>query len=390
MRLAALTGSLSRLAGGTFTSIRRPLQEMVRQFGTELRVFGIEDRFTAEDLPRWSPLDARAFPTRGPRAFGWAPAMAADVARFRPEVVQVHGIWMHFSVVNTNVHRRFGTPYVVHLHGMLDPWAVRGSSWKKRLAGWLYEHRNLRDAACLRALCEPEIRAIRAYGLRGRVCLVPNGIDLPAERPAGPAPWRAVVEEGKKVLLFLGRIHAKKGIPNLLAAWSRLRSAAPSIADGWHLVVAGWDTTDHRSELQRLVRGLHLEREATLLGPLFDEAKEEAYRNAAAVVLPSWSEGLPISILEAWAYGLPVIMTPHCNLPEGFGAGAAIRVETEPHSIEEGLRALLRMSATERSAMGTRGKALVHERFRWDVIARQLHSVNSWVLGGGAPPDCVL
>ncbi len=390
MRLAALTGSLSRLAGGTFTSIRRPLQEMVRQFGTELRVFGIQDRFTTEDLPRWSPLEARAFPIRGLRAFGWAPEMAPAVVQFRPEVIQVHGIWMHFSVVNSNVHRRFGTPYVVHLHGMLDPWAVRGSSIKKRFAGWLYENRHLREAGCLRALCEPEVRAIRAYGLEGRVCLVPNGIDLPSESPAGPAPWRAVVEPGKKVLLFLGRIHAKKGLPNLLRAWSALKAAGLSLAKDWHLVIAGWDTTDHQPELQRLVHELHLEHEVTFLGPLFEEAKEEAYRNAAAVVLPSWSEGLPISILEAWAYRLPVMMTPHCNLPEGFAVRAAIRVETEPGSIEEGLRELVGMRDGERSAMGSRGRALVHERFRWDVIARQLHSVNSWVLGGGAPPECVL
>lgn len=390
MRLAALTGSLSRLAGGTFTSIRRPLQEMVRQFGTELRVFGLEDRFTAEDLPQWKPLDAVAFRTRGPRSFGWAPRMGAAVESFRPEVVQVHGIWMHFSAMNVRVHRRLGTPYVVHLHGMLDPWAVRGSAWKKRLAGWLYENRHLQHASCVRALCEPEVRAIRAYGLRGRVCLVPNGIDLPAEKEAGPAPWRGVVESGKKVLLFLGRIHAKKGIPNLLTAWSGLLADEPSLGREWQLVLAGWDTTDHESELQRQVRELRLEHGVTFLGPLFDESKEDAYRNAAAVVLPSWSEGLPISILEAWAYGRPVVMTPHCNLPEGFAAQAAIRVEAEPRSIEDGLRALLGMSDAERAAMGARGRRLVDERFRWDVIARQLHAVNSWVLGGGAPPDSVL
>ncbi len=71
-------------------------------------------------------------------------------------------------------------------------------------------------------------------------------------------------------------------------------------------------------------------------GPLFGAAKEAAYRHADAFVIPSTSEGMPTVVLEAWAYNLPVLMTPQCNLPDGFHQQAAIRIETNPESIEQG------------------------------------------------------
>ena len=77
--------------------------------------------------------------------------------------------------------------------GMLDPWALRNSAWKKRLAGRLYENRNLRSAACVHALCESEYESIRAYGLTNPVAIIPNGIDLPADGPKPPPPWTCLL-----------------------------------------------------------------------------------------------------------------------------------------------------------------------------------------------------
>jgi glycosyltransferase involved in cell wall biosynthesis len=389
MRMAVLTGSLSRLAGGTFASIKRPMQELVRQVPIEMGVFGIEDRYSAEDLPEWHPLAPRVFRRVGPAAFGWAPGMLAAVKRFRPDLIQVHGIWMHYSAVSAAMYRKRRVPHMVHLHGMLDQWAVRGSQWRKRCASWAYEGAHLRRAACLRALCEGEVRAIRDFGIRGRICLIPNGIDLPVERTAGPAPWAADVRPGRKVLLFLSRIHAKKGLVSLITAWSRLRVSDRQLTDEWELVIAGWDTTGHEVELQQQVEELGLD-SVHFVGPLFNEAKDQAFRNAAAFVLPSLSEGLPMTILEAWAYSLPVVMTPQCNLPVGFDVEAAIRVDPESSSLERGLRLLLQLSGEDRAKMGARGRRLVGERFRWDAIARQMHEVNLWILGGGPPPSFVL
>jgi poly(glycerol-phosphate) alpha-glucosyltransferase len=94
-------------------------------------------------------------------------------------------------------------------------------------------------------------------------------------------------------------------------------------------------------------------------------------------------------VLEAWANGKPVVMTPQCNLPEGFQSEAAIRVETEVESVAAGLRTLCSMTDLERASMGERGEALVRRRFVWPVIARELGEVYDWMLGGGPAPACV-
>jgi poly(glycerol-phosphate) alpha-glucosyltransferase len=95
-------------------------------------------------------------------------------------------------------------------------------------------------------------------------------------------------------------------------------------------------------------------------------------------------------VLEAWAYGKPVLMTPECNLPEGFAAHAALRIEPTIDSITEGLRQLFEMSMDERRTMGKRGLTLVEERFTWPKVAFEMKQVYEWLLGGAPKPDCVL
>ncbi|MBX3327292.1 MAG: glycosyltransferase, partial [Nitrospira sp.] len=268
-------------------------------------------------------------------------------------------------------------------HGMLDPWAIRHSYWKKQIAAVMYEYRHLANAACLHALCEPEADAIRRYGLTTPVCVIPCGIDLPL-LSLDSSPRR------EKVLLFLGRLHPKKGLMNLLAAWREVKYVARSIAAEWTLWIAGWDQGNHEADLQRYCAEQELQSSVRLLGPKFGREKESAFRLADAFVLPSFSEGLPVSILEAWSYGLPVLMTSACNLPQGFETGSAVRIDSTPSGIMHGLLSLMTMSNKERSQMGMHGRRLVEQDFSWASHAERMSSVYSWMSGEGAKPECVL
>lgn len=118
-------------------------------------------------------------------------------------------------------------------------------------------------------------------------------------------------------------------------------------------------------------------------GPAFGEEKEALLRSAAAFVLPSFSEGLPMSILEARAYNLPVVMTPECNLPEGFACRAAheIRNGEMGKSNWDGLRELFEMSDADRREMGRRGRHLVEEKFTWPKVAAQMKALYEDVTG---------
>jgi poly(glycerol-phosphate) alpha-glucosyltransferase len=427
LKTANLTGPVSRNAGGLYESVRRLVQQLMEE-NMDVRVMGLSDEFTAADIGAWSPAKIHAFKPYWPEAFGYSPEYLRELLSYRPDLTHTHGIWRYTSIATNNYCRISETPYIISPHGMLDPWAVRNSRWKKVIAHILYEGAHLQNATCLRALCESEAQSFRLFGLKNPVVVIPNGIDLPTQtdyETTGQQKGGAMVSgqqsvvsslksEGHKTLLYLGRIHPKKGLANLLRAWQQTLNAQPSAKD-WTLAIAGWDQGGHEAELKKLATELrlawqdcksqntsplHLERgegqaevsnlpSVIFLGSQFNEAKAECYRNCDAFILPSFSEGLPMVVLEAWANGKPVMMTPECNLPEGFAAEAAVRIETNPDSIARGLQALFSMSARERREMGGRGLQLASTQFSWKFVARQLKHVYDWMLGGGLPPDCI-
>jgi poly(glycerol-phosphate) alpha-glucosyltransferase len=265
---------------------------------------------------------------------------------------------------------------------MLEPWALRNARWKKRIAAALYENQHLRGAACLRALSEAEAQSIRSYGLRNPICVIPNGVDLPDLRESNAKTQ----SESRKTLLYLGRLHPKKNISNLIRAWNETFNSQRGSGDRWVLAIAGWDQGRYESELKRIAAGPSV----VFLGPQFGADKSECYRTCDAFILPSLSEGLPMAVLEAWAHAKTVLMTPECNLPEGFEANAALRIGTTPGEIAAGLKVLREMSDNDRSQMGNRGRALVATRFSWPRIGEQMRSVYEWMLGGGSPPGSMI
>jgi poly(glycerol-phosphate) alpha-glucosyltransferase len=310
--------------------------------------------------------------------------MTEAVQKTDPDVLHTQGLWTYASIAAYGTAQQAGVPYIVTPRGMLDPWAIRNSGWKKKIADWVFERKHLHHAACLHALCASEADSIRAYGLSNPICVIPNGVNLPRySETQSTVLWPGHMEADSKVLLFLGRIHPKKGLQHLIEAWSALTLR------GWHLVIVGWDDGGHEPELRRLVRRYGLESSVHFMGPLYGPEKEEALSRADAFVLPSHSEGLPMAVLEAWSYQLPVLMTPQCNIPEGFEADAAIRIRPHADAVRRGVQQLADMSATERAHMGKRGRALVADKFTWSRVAEQMHSVYQWVLGDGPKPSYV-
>jgi poly(glycerol-phosphate) alpha-glucosyltransferase len=412
---ASVVGSISRKAGGLFESVRRLHQSLAELQGVHVRVFGLRDEFTEADIGQWAPVTIDAYRVRGPKSFGYAPEMRQQLLLLDLEIIHVHGIWQYPSVAALAWYRKYRRPYMISPHGMLDQWAVRNSAWKKIIARMSYEGTHLRSAACIRALCESEAQAIRAYGLGNPICIIPNGIDLPELGATGPKaddrspkteeqehPVKLLKKRGRKVLLYFGRVHPKKGLPNLLRAWH----AVPK-SEEWVLAIAGWGQGGHEDELKQLATELGLtwcdtraqqhdnsqlstlNSQLVFIGPQFNEDKAACYRDCDAFILPSFSEGLPMVVLEAWAYAKPVLMTPECNLPEGYAANAAVRIHTDVESIAAGLSAMLRASSFELAALGSHGRALVSERFTWGQIAKEMKNVYDWLLGAGPRPGCI-
>jgi glycosyltransferase involved in cell wall biosynthesis len=379
-RLTLLTSSISRAAGGVFDAVRNLAIAVKRENRYSLFVIGLRDEATDQDLSVWGGINTEAFKVLGPRAFGYAPGLADAVESSTPDILHVHGLWMYPSVAAHRWSRRC-RPYVESPHGMLDSWALNNSQLKKRISAALYENRNLRAAACLHALNRAEAEMIRAYGLKNPICVIPNGVELPMESDIKPA-------RENHTLLYLGRLHPKKGLSKLIEAWARVKKEAEEAV--WRLVIAGWEQNGHRRELEMLTARLHANSSISFLGPQFGTDKATCYKEASAFILPSLSEGLPMTILEAWSWWLPVLITSQCNLPEGGASGAAIMMEPDVDSISAALRRLFSMSDAERKGMGLNGRLLVEQHFQWSRVGRQMSDVYDWVLGLGSKPDYIL
>ena len=207
---------------------------------------------------------------------------------------------------------------------------------KKRVAAWLFENRNLSQAACLHALCEAEARSYRDFGLRNPICIIPNGVDVPEVGQKGPEarrqPWEDFVKPGRKRLLFLSRIHPKKGLVNLLRAW---KGISPLFND-WCLMVAGPDEVGHEAQLRSLCASLGIDDSVYFIGQAYGEDKRALLAAADAFVLPSFSEGISMAVLEAAGAALPVVLTHQCNFPQLAKAGGAIKL-SEASGISAGL-----------------------------------------------------
>lgn len=184
----------------------------------------------------------------------------------------------------------------------------------------------------------------------------------------------------RKTAFFLSRINPVKGLPMLLDAW---KSVAP---EGWQLVIAGNDDENHLPIVEAKIRELGLADQVTLLGPLFGEAKDQAFREADLFLLPSFSENFGIVVTEALSYQVPVLTTTGCPWQILEDRGCGWWVDPNPKGIESGLRAALGTSDAERVVMGQRGRQLVEEKYQWPEIADKFYRFYDWVHRGGAKP----
>lgn len=383
LSVGIVSASLSRAAGGVLP-IMQGHGRGLRERGAQVVAYGVSDAYSEEDAASWHPVAVHNLPSKS-AGFAYAPGLVAALAAGQHDLLHQHGLWQYPSVAVSRWRRMTGRPVVVSVQGMLEAWALSQARMKKRVAAALYERANLQEAACIHC-SRAELRGVREFGLRNPVAVIPNGVILPDPERRPPEPeW--LRRDHRRTLLFLGRLNPKKGIEETLQAWAILKDRSREIAVQWRLVIAGWDDGGHEARYRHMVGDLGLGADVLFAGPLFDEAKAAALGHADAFLLASYSEGLPMAVLEAWGHGLPVFMTRACNIPEGFEAGAAVEVTTNPSDLADALARGL--ADPKLSELGIRGRALVSERFGWDAVGAELHAVYTWLLGRGDRPASI-
>lgn len=356
MRLLHVLQTLDSSSGGVATACSRLASEQANS-GRNVRVFARHPdpaTSTGPPLAEYGLRDA---------------ALAADC-------LHLHGVWDPVVFRAARLAQRVGKPYVITPHGMLDPWCLRQSRLKKAIALRLGYRSMLDRAAVLHALTTDEAGSFRTLGLMARVEIVPNGVSLAdAESTANCDPFDLPGLGGRPYVLFLGRLHFKKGLDFLGDAFKVLARRLPDV----HLVVAGPDEGAKSDFIRRIVDGATANR-VHVVGPLVGEEKWAALRGAACFCLPSRQEGFSVAVLEAMACGTPVVISPECHFLEVGSHGAGLVVPLDSGALADALSRIL-ADPLAREAMGRSARNLIRTRYAWDRIVEQMNVVYDVAVG---------
>jgi len=288
----------------------------------------------------------------------------------KADIIHCHGVWDTMLHVAAESARRRGTPIVVTPHGMLDPWSLSQGRLRKlaalRVGG---AGRMLRGASLLHTLNADERTLIAPLGLSAPCHTIPNGVFVEQIDPlpdAGRFRASHPALGDDPFVLFLSRIHMKKGLDILGKAFVVLSKRCPNA----RLVVAGPDDGATPALLEP-IRAASLENRTHLVGPIYGPGKYHALRDAACFCLPSRQEGFSMAITEAMGCRTPVVISDQCHFPEVADAGAGAVVGLDPVAVADACAQFVN-DTTARDEAGRRGRSLVMSRYTWPSIGEQM------------------
>ena len=373
MRILHLIATLAPESGGTAQACLE-MASAIAVRGHQVSIYTTDWGEPARPLPAESTVAVETFPVQWPRvwkpSFGLAQALRRDISTF--DVVHLHSLYLFHDWVGGDLAHGNGVPYIVSPHGLLDPYIWRRSRARKRLMELVFQDRVLRRAAAIHYTSdlERDISAPHDQGAPPRV--VPLGVRLDGFEsmpPAGHFARRFPATAGRRIVLFLSRLHEKKGLDLLIPAFAASRKSAPDL----HLVIAGPDD-GMLERAKELARQHQVENEVTFTGMLIGADKLAAFSAAAMFALPSYSENFGIAIVEAMAAGLPAIVSDQVNIHREIAGGGAVVVPCEVGAIARVIESLA-ADPVRLEQMAAAARETARKLYDWRNVAMSLENL---------------
>jgi glycosyltransferase involved in cell wall biosynthesis len=378
LKLLHILPTVNPTGGGPMEGVRQRGLRLL-QMGHEVEAVTLDD--PTSDFVREFPLTVHGLgPSR--QGYGYNAKLVPWLLKHAREydAVIVNGLWQYHSFAAWRALRRADIPYFVFTHGMLDPWFKRAYPLK-HMKKWLYwpwaDYRVLRDArAVLFTSDEERMQARRSFWLyRANEQVVSYGTSAPPQNAAELAEGFFAKHpglRGRRLLLFLGRIHEKKGCDLLVRAFAEVARTDPSL----QLVMAGPDQTGLVDRLKQIAEELGVPERISWPGMLQNDMKWGAFYAADAFVLPSHQENFGIAVAEALGCGLPVLISDKVNIwREVKSNGAGMVAPDSLQGTTELLRGYLLLTPPERRAMAGHARSLYMGRFTVSAMAESLLGV---------------
>jgi glycosyltransferase involved in cell wall biosynthesis len=393
LNVTHVVGSIAKSRGGTSQSVHLLCENLTR-CGCRTNICTTDDHLYNDSA---APVDTSLVNLRQAHIIQ-LPGRITFARQFRQtlssvshdsQIIHSHGLWLKINHDSSMVAEKNKKIHIISTRGMLQPWALNHKSWRKKLAGYLYQNKNLRTATCFHATSYAEAENIRQLGLTNPIAIIPNGIDItPYTQINGKeciiSKWPQL--KGKKIALFLSRIHPIKGLLNLAEAWAGLYKDFPN----WQLVIAGPDENGYQKQIQAALAATGADTATTFTGPVENQSKYSLYALCDIFVLPTHSENFGIVVAEALAAAKPVITTKAAPWSDLQKYNCGWQVDCDAESLRQQLRSAMLLLDKQRDQMGQRGRQLVKQKFSWTAIANSMIATYAYLMGSATKPDCII
>lgn len=324
-------------------------------------------------LPIGRGFEIQLFKYRRPRSYFYSPdlreALEREIRAF--DVVHIHGLWLYPTFIASRICQKKRVPYLIRPCGMLDSFSLAHHAIRKNLYRFFIEDRNLREAEAIHFTSEEERRRAGVWGSNGRAVVVPLGINVDDDSifpPAGEFRKRFQFLQGKKIVLFLGRVNFKKGLDLLIDAFAQVAKEVTNV----HCVIAGPDDEGYGRKVRGWIEKKEVKDRVTMTGFVEGKEKLALFRASNIFCLPSHQENFGMAVVEAMSAGLPVVVSDQVALHKEIqNCEAGIVTRCEAKEIAAALFHLLKDESL-RKRMGANGRELVQEKYQWEKISQEM------------------